>query len=136
MKRTLKSRKDSQLLGIVTGVVVVATLYLAKVVFIPLALALLLSFLLTPVVALIERVRLHRGLAIFLVIATLGGAIGFLGWKTSQQFVDLTDQIPTYKKALIGKIQTLKGPNSQSLAKVSETVKDLENEISTPPAGI
>jgi predicted PurR-regulated permease PerM len=135
MKRTFKSRKDSQLLGIVTGVVIVAALYFAKVVFIPLTLALLLSFLLTPVVAHIERVRLPRGLAIFLVIATLGGAIGFLGWKTSQQFVDLTDQIPTYKKALIGKIQTLKGPNSQSLAKVSETVKDLENEISTPSAG-
>ncbi len=135
MRRTLKSRKDSQLLGIVTGVAVVAALYFAKVVFIPLTLALLLSFLLTPVVALIERGRLPRGLAIFFVIATLGGAIGFLGWKTSQQFVDLTDQIPTYKKVLIGRIQTLKGPNSQSLAKVSETVKDLENEISTTSAG-
>jgi predicted PurR-regulated permease PerM len=135
VNRTFKSRKDSQLLAVVTGFVVVAALYFAKVVFIPLALALLLSFLLTPVVGLIERVYIPRGLAIFLVIATLGGAIGFLGWKTSQQFVDLTDQIPTYKKVLIEKIQTLKGPDSQSLAKVSATVRDLENEISTPSVG-
>jgi len=113
----------------------VAVLYFARVVFVPLALALLLSFLLTPIVAIIERVNLPRGIAIFIVAASLAGVVGVVGWKTSQQFVDLTEQIPTYKKALTGKIQSLKGPNSQSLDKASATVRDLEYEISTPSLG-
>jgi predicted PurR-regulated permease PerM len=131
VRRAPKFRNDSQLAGIVGGVVVVAMLYFAKVVFIPLTLALLLSFLLTPVVAIFERIKLPRGLSIFLVMVSLGVVIGILGWKTSQEFVDLTSQIPAYKSALLDNIQMLKGPNSQSLAKVSQTVKDLENEIST-----
>jgi predicted PurR-regulated permease PerM len=114
----------------VTGVIVIATLYLAKVVFIPLTLALLLSFLLTPVVAFVERTKLPRGVAILIVIGGLVGVLGFLGWKTSQQFVDLSNQIPAYKTALIEKIQALKGEKGQSLEKASATVKDLENEIS------
>ncbi len=116
----------------------VATLYFAKVVFIPLALALLVSFLLTPVVAGIERTKLPRGVAIFMVIASLCGVIGLLGWKTSQEFIDLTNKLPAYKTALIQKIESLKGPGTQKLAKVSATVKDLEREISSSdgsPAG-
>jgi predicted PurR-regulated permease PerM len=135
VKMPSTSHGDSRLLGVVTGIVVVAVLYFAKVVFVPLALALLLSFLLTPVVAIIERVKVPRGIAIFIVIASLVGVVGVVGWKTSQQFVDLTDQIPAYKKALTGKIQSLNGPNSQSLDKASATVRDLEHEISTPSLG-
>jgi len=130
VKRASTARKNSQLTAVVTGVVVIATLYLAKVVFIPLTLALLLSFLLTPVVTLIERIKLPRGVAVLIVIGALVGALGILGWKTSQQFVDLTNQIPAYKTALVEKIQAVKGEKGQSLAKASATVKDLENEIS------
>ena len=126
-------RKDSHLSAVVTGVVIVGALYLAKVVFIPLALALLLSFLLTPVVSLLERIRLPRGVAICMVMVTLCAAIGLLGWKTSSQFVDLTTQLPNYRTALLDKIHRLKGTNSQSLDNVSQTVRELENAISTNP---
>src|SRR5579871_567464 len=126
-------RKDSHLSAVVTGVVIVGALYLAKVVFIPLALALLMSFLLTPVVSLLERIKLPRGVAIFVVMGTLCTVIGLLGWKTSSQFVDLTTQIPAYKSALLDKIQRLKGPSSQSLDNVSQTVRELESAISTNP---
>jgi predicted PurR-regulated permease PerM len=127
------SRKDSHLSAIVTGVVIVGALYLAKVVFIPLALALLLSFLLTPVVSLLERIKLPRGVAIFVVMGSLCAVIGLLGWKTSSQFVDLTTQLPAYKSALLDKIHRLKGPSSQSLDNVSQTVRELENAISNNP---
>jgi predicted PurR-regulated permease PerM len=51
MERTSTHREDSRLLDAVVGVVVIATLYFARVVFIPLALALLFSVVLTPPVA-------------------------------------------------------------------------------------
>jgi predicted PurR-regulated permease PerM len=66
VKRASTARKNTQLTAVVTGVIVIATLYLAKVVFIPLTLALLLSFLLTPVVAFVERTKLPRGVAILI----------------------------------------------------------------------
>ena len=124
---------ESRLSTVFTGVVIVGTLYLAKVVFIPLALALLLSFLLTPVVSMLERARIPRGLAIFVVIGALCAAIGFLGWKTSSQFVELSAELPTYKSALLDKIHRLRGFSSYSLDNASQTVKELEKAISANP---
>ena len=95
MKRTSVARENSRLLSVVAGVVVIATLYFARVVFIPLALALLFSLLLTPPVAFLERMKLPRVLAIFLVVVVLVCSMGLIGWKTSQQFVDLTSQLPS-----------------------------------------
>jgi predicted PurR-regulated permease PerM len=140
VKRTSIHDENSQLLGVVAAVVVIATLYFARVVFIPLALALLFSLVLTPPVAFLERIKLPRVLAIFLVVGVLVSLMGLIGWKTSQQFVDLTSQLPAYKKTLQEKIHSLRGPSSQSLNKASDTVKELSKEIgavtpgSPPPA--
>ena len=132
MKKGSRSAGDSHLAAVVTAVVVIATLYFAKVVFIPLTLALLLSFLLTPVVSALERIKLPRGLAILVVVASLCGLLSLLGWKTYQQVINLTIQIPMYKTALVDKIHAVKGESALELAKASETVKALENEISLP----
>lgn len=133
MIRSGEALTESRLSKVFTGVVIVGTLYLAKVVFIPLSLALLLSFLLTPVVSVLERTRLPRGLAIFVVIVTLCTAIGFLGWKTSSQFVELSAELPAYQSALLDKIHRLKGSGSSSLDTASQTVKELEKAISANP---
>jgi predicted PurR-regulated permease PerM len=135
LKRELRSSDNSHLSGVVTGTVIVLTLYFAKVVFLPIALALLLSFLLTPVVTIFERIKFPRALAILIVMTALVGVIGALGWKTYGQLTDLAGQIPTYKGALIQKIHALKGQNTQTLSKVSATVRDLENEITNPAPG-
>ena len=117
------------------AVVVIATLYFARVVFMPLALALLFSLILTPPVAFLEKIKLPRILAIFLVTVVLVGLIGLLGWKTSQQFVDLTTQLPTYKKTLQDKIHVLRGSSSQKLNRASDTVKELSNEMNGTAPG-
>jgi predicted PurR-regulated permease PerM len=135
VRRTIKSREDSGLLRVVTAVVVIATLYFARVVFVPFALALLFSLLLTPVVAILERIKLPRVLAIFLVVVTLVGLIGLMAWQTSQQFVDLTNQLPTYKKTLQDKIHVVKGSSGQSLNQASDAVKELGKELVTATPG-
>jgi predicted PurR-regulated permease PerM len=127
-------RDNSRLFGIVTAIFVIATLYLARVVFIPLALALLLTILLTPVVVFLERIKLPRIVAIILVVAFLFSVIGLLGWKASQQFVDMTDELPFYKKTLEDKIRTIKSSQPSGLNKASDAMKELEKEIiSTTP---
>src|ERR1700693_5338168 len=95
--RTSTSREDLRLLAVIAAGVVIACLYFARVVFVPVSLAVLLSLLLTPVIVFLEKIRLPRLLAIFLVVVSFVGLAGLIGWKTSQQFIDLTDQLPTYK---------------------------------------
>jgi predicted PurR-regulated permease PerM len=76
------------------AVVVIASLYLARVVFVPLGLALQFSPLLTPVFSFFERIFILRLLAIFLLVVIFLSLATLLGWETSQQFVDLTQQLP------------------------------------------
>jgi predicted PurR-regulated permease PerM len=130
MKRTYTSN-DSRLLGVVIAVVVVATLFFARVVFIPLALALLFSLLLTPVVVLLERIKLPRILAIILVVATLVGSLGLMAWRASEQFIELSGQLPIYEKALQDKIHSVKGARGQGLNKVSNVLNEIEKELVT-----
>jgi predicted PurR-regulated permease PerM len=113
----------------VTAVVAISTLYIARVVFIPLALAFLLALLLTPPVAFLERIKLPRPLAIFGVVFALLCLMGLVGWRASEQFVDLTNRMSTYQEALKDKIHAIKGTSSQSLDNASNAVKELESEI-------
>jgi predicted PurR-regulated permease PerM len=123
------SYNNSNASGVLLAIAVIGALYLGRVVFIPLALAILFSILLSPVIAFLERIRIPRFLAILLVVLTLLGGVGAAGWKLSQQFGDLTDQLPTYKKTLDDKIHVLRGIHSDSLSKATSTVQELEKEV-------
>src|SRR3954453_18256425 len=72
-----------QLLGLAVGVVIVSGLYLAREVLIPITLAVLLSFVMAPVVSLLRRIRVPRVISVLLaallalgVVVSLGGIIG------------------------------------------------------------
>jgi predicted PurR-regulated permease PerM len=129
LKRSSSSRENKRLLGIVTAVVAISTLYIARAVFIPVALAFLLALLLIPPVAFLERIKLPRSLAIFGVVFALLCLMSLVGWRASQQFVDLTNWMPTYEEALKDKIHAIKGTSSQSLDNASNALKELESEI-------
>lgn len=130
------SNKNSRTPGLLVAIVAIGALYLARIVFIPLALALLFSLLLTPAVAFLERLKLPRILAILFVVIVLSGLAGLIGWKTSQQLVDITQELPTYKSTLETKIQMLKGLKGDSLDKATATVHQLEKDVvaETQPA--
>jgi predicted PurR-regulated permease PerM len=135
LRRSYGSRENKRLLGIVTAVVAISTLYIARAVFIPLALAFLLALLLTPSVAFLERIRLPRSLAISAVVLALIGLAGLIGWQTSQQFGDLMNRVPIYKEALKIKIGSMRGSSSQGLDNASNAVKELESEIAKVTPG-
>jgi len=122
------------LFGIVTAVVVIAALYFARVVFIPLALAILVAVVLTPAVSFLEKAKLGRGIAIFVVVAGVVGLAGLVGWTVLPQFADLTYQVPSYEKAIQDKVDTLKGSTTQRLGDASDSVNALEKDLSSSPA--
>ena len=124
------SRPDIRhLLGIVTAVVVVAALYFARVVFIPVALAVLVAVVLTPAVSFLERLRLYRSVAIFVVMAALVCVAGLIGWTVLPQFVDLMAQLPKYEQAIQYKVDRLKGKTTGKLSSATESVRSLEKGI-------
>ena len=117
------------LLGVVTAVVVVAALYFARVVFIPVALAILVAVVLTPAVSFLERLRLYRSVAIFIVMTTLVCTGVLIGWTALPQFVDLTAQLPEYEQAIQHKVDVLKGKTGGKLRSATHSVKSLEDGI-------
>jgi predicted PurR-regulated permease PerM len=94
---------------LLTVVVVVAVLRLAQDLFIPLALAILLTFLLAPVVARLQHWHLNRLIAVFLSIALALALVGVVGDVIFGQFSDLAHQLPQYERHLREHITHLRG---------------------------
>ena len=84
--------------------VVVAALYFAQDVLIPLALAMLLSFLLAPLVNRLERWKLGRVPSVLIVVIVLFALIGVLGYVVAMQVYDLADNVENYEANITMKI--------------------------------
>jgi len=103
--------------------VVVAALYLAKGVLIPLTLAVLLSFLLSPVCDWLERRGLGRIPAV-LVTAILGFAIlGVATWTAVVQMTELAPRVPEYRDNLEAKLRSTNTYVSDALNKMSQVAQ-------------
>ncbi len=107
---------------------VIAMLYLARDLFIPLALAALLTFLLSPLVTRIER-WLGRIAAVLLVVATIFAATGAAGWVLTRQMIDLATKLPDYKENIRTKLRSIKVPTGGAFAKFSETIEELKKDL-------
>ncbi len=89
-------------------VVVVAALYLGQAIFVPLALAALLAFVLDPVVTLLRRWGTPRALAVLLVMVTTVGVLGASSLFVGRQVVQLGHDLPTYQNTIQKKLRTLR----------------------------
>ena len=129
------SAKDVyHLLAVVVAVVTIAALYFARVVLIPFALAVLFTFILTPVVRLLERAHLGRAFSSLLVVLlTLGACVG-LGWTVSKQFGQVVNQLPSYKLNIKEKLASLHWSESHVLHNASETVTEISKDLAAKPA--
>jgi predicted PurR-regulated permease PerM len=130
MVRTGASRTLSQLLAVTVTIVVVTLLYLAKAVILPLALAILLTFVLAPAVTCLERIRLPRIVAIPIVLLATGAAVGAVGWTVFVQLVEVTNDLPAYTTNIQTKIQSLNQSKTTSFVRAQEELKTLSEQIS------
>ena len=121
------------LLAVVVAVVTIAALYFARVVLIPFALAVLFTFILTPVVRLLERAHLGRAFSSLLVVVlTLGTCVG-LGWAVSKQFGQVVNELPAYKLNIKEKLASLHWSESHVLHNASETVTEISKDLAAKP---
>lgn len=100
--------KASKFIILASVCIVVAGLYFAREVLIPLALAILLSFLLTPVVRRLERWKLPRVAATLIVVGIAVAVIVSIGYVVAHQFVTVVEQLPQYRGQLQEKWDKLK----------------------------
>jgi len=92
------------LAGLATGVVVVAALYLGRDVLVPIMLAVLLSFLLAPLVALLQRARTGRVPAVVIAVLLALGVIGAVGTVIGAQVALLARDAPRYAETVQAKL--------------------------------
>ena len=117
------------LLTLVTGVVIVSALYLAREVLIPFTLAMLLSFVLAPLVEALRRLYVPHVLSV-LVAALIGlGAIGAVGGVIGMQVAGLAADVPQYASTIETKITSVR---AYTLGPISELTNRLERPMTAP----
>jgi predicted PurR-regulated permease PerM len=121
----------SGMIGILVAAVVVAALYFGREVLLPITLAMLLSFVLSPLVELLRRIRLGRILSvIFAVVLALGVILG-LGSAIGTQVAQLAKDIPKYQSTIENKITRLR---DATINRFSEKITSLGHQLASPPS--
>lgn len=110
-------------------VVAITALHLAKEILVPLALAIFLSFLLTPLADRLEGWGLGRIPSVISVVAVTFVILGVLGWIVTSQIVDLSNNLDSWKVEITKKIKDIK-PDSEVLERVSKTIDEVTQKVS------
>src|SRR4051812_46826887 len=120
---------NSRLVTLITIILVVAVLYLAQEVLIPLALAVLLTFLLAPLVDRLQRWGLGRVLAVITTTLLAFLIVGIVGWVVVHQAIDLTAKLPEYRENIRGKIASIQVSSGGVLGRARQNIKDISKDV-------
>jgi predicted PurR-regulated permease PerM len=124
-------------MALFTTVIVVAVLELAQEVLVPLALAILCTFLLAPMVELLVRGHIHRLLAVIVSLALGLAVIGALGTLVFNQFADLSHELPSYQRQLRANLHQwgglLRGGVADTLRAYEELTKEIDRVAPSEP---
>jgi predicted PurR-regulated permease PerM len=117
--------------------VVIGALYLGQDILIPLALAILLSFMLAPIVIRLRRLGLGRIPSVLAVVVLLFVALLGLGSIVASQAVHLADNLPRYEWNLRAKIRDLRiaVPSGGVVERTSDMLRDLGEELQEATKG-
>ena len=125
-----RSRPDSSTLNpLVTLAGVILFLYFARPVLIPLALALTLNFLLTPMVMWFQKLGMRRVPAVALVMLIFVAVIGGVGWVVADQLLEVANDLPKYRLNIHNKIEALHFPPNSTLERGAASVKEIGEEL-------
>ena len=128
------SEVNSRFFALATFVLVVGILKWSRDILIPLALAAMLAFLLSPVVDWLRRRHLNRILAVSLTsVVALGLCVG-LSWTVFVQAFNVIDELPQYESNIDAKIERLHRPNgSGTLSKAAGVWERIEQQLKAKP---
>ena len=108
------------LAAVAVGTLVIAALYFGQEVLIPITLAVMLSFVLSPVVNVLQRLRLWRAPAVIVTVLAALGVLGLVVTLIGSQAASLTANAPQYAQTIEAKVQGVQGFAVSRLASITK----------------
>ncbi len=110
---------------------VIAALYFGRTVLVPIALATLITFLLSRLVTRLER-WIGRIAAVLVTVIAMFAIFAAASWVIGRQVIDLADKLPEYQANITTKIRSLRLPAGGPLARLSSSMRALQKEVVAP----
>jgi predicted PurR-regulated permease PerM len=140
-RQPFKARTPEELMALLSAVatailavIIISMLYFGRDIFVPVALAILLSFVLAPLVGLLQRIRVPRVLAVVSVVILAFSLIFAMGSLLATQLTQLAGDLPRYQSTISEKIQSFRDTRAGrgTLERASDMLKDLGKELDKP----
>src|SRR6476659_10422111 len=140
-RQPFKARTTEELMALLSAVatailavIIVAMLYFGRESFVPIALAIRLSFVLAPLVGILQRIHVPRGLAAVSVVILAFSLIFAMGSLLATQLTQLAGDLPRYQSTISEKIQSFRDTKAGrgTLERASGMLKDLGKELDKP----
>jgi len=124
----------SRMITVIGFIAIVTAFYFARGLLLPLAMAALVSLLLAPLVARVERSGLARGAAVAVVVFSAFLVVVSFGWILSLQVPDFTEKLPSYRKNITEKIGAF-GPAGDYVRRVTASFEEMGQEVASSAQG-
>ncbi|WP_269933323.1 AI-2E family transporter [Aminobacter sp. HY435] len=113
---------------------VVAILYFARDILLPLAIAVLLTFALAPLVATLRRLGVPRLAAVIACVLSAFAVLAMFSFIVATQIGQVAQNVPTYQANLLEKVRSLKdaGDGNGIVDRISATIERIGQEIERP----
>ena len=141
IRQPFKARTTEELMALLSAVatailatMIIAMLYFGREIFVPIALAILLSFVLAPLVSMLQRIHVPRGFAVVSVVVLAFALIFAMGSLLATQLTQLAGDLPRYQSTISEKIQSFRDTKAGrgTLERASDMLKDLSKELDKP----
>jgi predicted PurR-regulated permease PerM len=120
-------------LTVAAAAIVIAGMHAAREVLIPIALSVLLSFLLAPLVQRLERWRIRRVPAVVAVVSAAVLVLAGIGWFVLGQMTEIAGRWPVYKEALVARVEDVKEAVGGRFGGAAALVQDIGGEGTAAP---
>ena len=122
-------RVNGAWVALLTLALVVAVLWAAKAILLPLALGIILAFALTPVVKMFDRTRLPRFASVALTMLLALGIVGGIGYVVFDQFTELSTQLTRYTSSMRNKVAELRPGKDATFRQLTRTVDRVTEQL-------
>jgi len=120
----------ASILALQTGLAAIAALYVAREVIVPVTLAILLSFVLTPLVDLLRAAKLGRVPSVLLAVLLALTVLRAIGGVIGSQAAQLATKVPEYTNTIEQKLDSVR---AATVDRVSALLDYLRHATTTPP---
>ena len=128
---SISPASPSRMPAFATVLAVVAILYFAKEVLLPLAIAVLLTFALAPISSRLRKLGLPRVIAVVITVVLAFLVLTLFGLVVAGQIAEVAQNLPAYQGNIIGKIRSLQesGTDNGIVRRLTSVVESVGREI-------